>query len=546
MKRLRQPSFRDLPQGWLNCPRFGQEIGFIIPSKVPLSESYNNDVPCDKRYTFKQWLTNGRKKLGLVIDLTNTTRYYHPTTELEQEGIDYVKIRCCGRDSVPDDLSVNKFIYEVNHFEEHNFSKKYVLVHCTHGHNRTGFMIAHYLMRTRPMMRVTQALKMFSDVRPPGIYKPDYIDALYSFYHEVKPESFVCPPTPEWKRSEKVKNYDDDDALSYLEVQGNNQLYENVKKMSNDDILGAEIPLKQELSYKNFYIEMLNIKVKGGSMSFQGSHPVSLDREGFQLLRQRYYYATWKADGTRYMMLLTRDGCYLIDRNFRFRRVQMRFPCWQDKSDYKVHHNTLLDGEMVVDTFMDGQRKWCQLRRFLVYDLAAINGHSLAERPFSERWSILNKQVIKPRNDEKKITNHWYRYEMEPFGVQIKPFCLLSAVEKKLFKELIPNLSHETDEVMVVDHPASYCGKIIECCWDKEKRVWVSMRIRVDKSEPNGIMTARSVIKSINDNITVEVLLEEIKDIIRLPMYVERIRMDIQEAERLKHGNRKALINVRF
>ena len=50
-------------------------------------------------------------------------------------------------------------------------------------------------------------------------------------------------------------------------------------------------------------------------------------RDNLQLLRQRYYYATWKADGTRYMMLITMDGCYLIDRNFNFQRVQMRFPC---------------------------------------------------------------------------------------------------------------------------------------------------------------------------------------------------------------------------
>lgn len=49
--------------------------------------------------------------------------------------------------------------------------------------------------------------------------------------------------------------------------------------------------------------------------------------ENVKLLRQRYYYATWKADGTRYMMLITMDGCYLIDRHFKFRRVQMRFPC---------------------------------------------------------------------------------------------------------------------------------------------------------------------------------------------------------------------------
>ena len=49
--------------------------------------------------------------------------------------------------------------------------------------------------------------------------------------------------------------------------------------------------------------------------------------DNLQLLRQRYYYATWKADGTRYMMLITCDACYLIDRKFLFRRINMRFPC---------------------------------------------------------------------------------------------------------------------------------------------------------------------------------------------------------------------------
>lgn len=45
-----------------------------------------------------------------------------------------------------------------------------------------------------------------------------------------------------------------------------------------------------------------------------------------RLLKERYYYVTWKADGTRYMLLILREGAYLIDRNFGFRRVQVRFP----------------------------------------------------------------------------------------------------------------------------------------------------------------------------------------------------------------------------
>jgi len=64
-----------------------------------------------------------------------------------------------------------------------------------------------------------QAIKIFSDARPPGIYKPEYIDSLYKFYHEKKPETIVCPATPEWKRApelvdlngEAAPDNDDDD-----------------------------------------------------------------------------------------------------------------------------------------------------------------------------------------------------------------------------------------------------------------------------------------------------------------------------------------------
>lgn len=47
-----------------------------------------------------------------------------------------------------------------------------------------------------------------------------------------------------------------------------------------------------------------------------------------------------------------------------------------------------------------------------------------------------------------------------------------------------------------------YSGKIIECSWDSEKREWVYMRIRTDKSTPNDFNTYKKVMKSIEDNIT--------------------------------------------
>ncbi|XP_010558358.1 PREDICTED: mRNA-capping enzyme-like isoform X2 [Tarenaya hassleriana] len=548
-----------IPQGWLDCPAAGNEIGCIIPSKVPLSDVYNGQILPGRRYSFKQVIHNQRiygRKLALVIDLTNTSRYY-PTSDLKREGIKHVKIACKGRDSVPDNVSVNTFVNEVNQFvSNQKHSKKYILVHCTHGHNRTGYMIVHYLMRSMPMT-VTQALKIFSDARPPGIYKPDYIEALYTFYHEIKPEGIICPPTPEWKGSaeldlngEALPDDDDEDGPT-APVQENHQVVD--VRMTNDDILGDEIPTDQEQGFRQFCYRMLMLNIGGrGCPQFPGSHPVSLNRDNLQLLRQRYYYATWKADGTRYMMLVTIDGCYLIDRSFRFRRVQMRFP-WKPPAEgvyEKLHHYTLLDGEMIIDTVPENQK---QERRYLIYDMVAINGQSVVERPFCERWKMLEREVIEPRNHE-KFRSHCYRYELEPFRVRRKHFWLLSAVEKVL-KGFIPSLSHEADglifqgwddpyvprthegllkwkypEMNSVDFlyemdedgrkmlslyergkqkvmegnsvvfkaddsdPASYSGKIIECSWDQDEQVWVCMRIRTDKSTPNDINTYRKIL----------------------------------------------------
>jgi mRNA-capping enzyme len=49
---------------------------------------------------------------------------------------------------------------------------------------------------------------------------------------------------------------------------------------------------------------------------------VSLSRDNLDLLDKRRYWVTWKADGTRYLLLITTMGTYLIDRSFNVRRVQ--------------------------------------------------------------------------------------------------------------------------------------------------------------------------------------------------------------------------------
>uniref|UniRef100_A0ACD5WAL3 Uncharacterized protein n=1 Tax=Avena sativa TaxID=4498 RepID=A0ACD5WAL3_AVESA len=549
---------KEAPQGWLDCPAFGEPIDRIIPSKVPLDETFNESVPPGKRYSSKQVINKQRKagrEIGLVIDLTNTSRYYSPA-EWTKQGTKHVKIPCKGRDSVPDNESVNEFVYEVMAFlerQKQSRTPKYILVHCTHGHNRTGFMIIHYLMRTH-ISWVAEAINIFAQRRPPGIYKRDYIEALYSFYHEV-PENMIvtCPSTPEWKSpfdldlNGEAKQDDDDDAGDLAPV--HNEVEEKV--ITNDDVLGDAVPFDQQEALRILCYRLLELPLMRGHAQFPGSHPVSLNSDNLQLLRQRYYYATWKADGTRYMMLIMRDGCFLIDRNFCFRRVQMRFP-HRNLNEGGLHSMTLIDGEMIIDTIPDSGLK----RRYLAYDLMALDSVSKTKLPFAERWRLLQDEIIRPRYSEKEQfesgakTNPIYRYDMELFSARRKDFWLLSTA-KKVLKGFIPSLCHDADglifqgwddpyvtrthegllkwkypEMNSVDFlfevgsdnrqlvflyergkkklmdgsrmvfpneedPSSISGRIVECSWNKQEQCWVCMRVRSDKSTPNDINTYR-------------------------------------------------------
>ncbi|GJY34624.1 mRNA-capping enzyme-like protein isoform X2 [Tanacetum coccineum] len=81
-----------LPSGWLDCPPYGDAVKFIIPSKVPLRESFNDKIVIDKRYSPQQAILQQRRlgrELGLVIDLTNTDRYYRESdwTTREASGL---------------------------------------------------------------------------------------------------------------------------------------------------------------------------------------------------------------------------------------------------------------------------------------------------------------------------------------------------------------------------------------------------------------------------------------------------------------------------
>ena len=80
------------------------------------------------------------------------------------------------------------------------------------------------------------------------------------------------------------------------------------------------------------------------SSGFPGCQPVSMDQQNIKLLHNKLYKVSWKADGTRYMMLIESAGeIFFLDRdNSVFQVRGLSFP---DPRDLRNKlRDTLLDG----------------------------------------------------------------------------------------------------------------------------------------------------------------------------------------------------------
>ena len=64
---------------------------------------------------------------------------------------------------------VNSFVFECKRHVQQN-PLDVIAVHCTHGFNRTGFLIAAFLVQTEDWSPEA-AVEAFAKSRPPGIYK---------------------------------------------------------------------------------------------------------------------------------------------------------------------------------------------------------------------------------------------------------------------------------------------------------------------------------------------------------------------------------------
>ncbi|CAL8113247.1 unnamed protein product [Orchesella dallaii] len=186
-----------IPQGWVGCPPMA--TGFVddrfFVFKTPLKPELNTKVPQPDRFNsesiFQQLQQMNDSKIGLWIDLTNTDRYYD-ATHIRKLGIQYEKLSCEGHGRPPSRYVIYEFCNLVQYFFRRNY-RDYVAVHCTHGFNRTGFLICCYLIRCRKFS-AAEAVEEFAKHRRPGIYRQSYINELFMMTEPRLPPIKVSEP----------------------------------------------------------------------------------------------------------------------------------------------------------------------------------------------------------------------------------------------------------------------------------------------------------------------------------------------------------------
>ncbi|KAG8444777.1 hypothetical protein GDO86_009810 [Hymenochirus boettgeri] len=559
-----------IPPRWLNCPRRGQPVaGKFLPLKTMLGPKYDDQVPEENRFhpnMLSNYLKSLKVKMGLLIDLTNTTRFYD-RNDIEMEGIKYIKLQCKGHGECPSRENTDTFVRLCEHFIDKN-STELIGVHCTHGFNRTGFLICAFLVEKMDWS-IEAAVATFAQARPPGIYKADYLKELFRRYGDIE-DAPPPPELPDWCFEEDDDIDDDGNKMFQAEEPGSSGATYNRRKKERLK-LGAIF--LEGVTVK--HVKQITTEPKLGEAQrkcqqfcswrgsgFPGAQPVSMDRKNIKFLEQKSYKVSWKADGTRYMMLIDgKDQVYMIDRdNSVFHVSNLEFPF---RKDLRLHlANTLLDGEMIIDK-VNGQT----VPRYLIYDIIKFSGQPVGDCDFNIRLSCIEKEIIFPRHE--KMKTGLIDKAKEPFSVRNKQFFDIHTARKLIEGSFAREVCHEVDglifqptgkykagrcddilkwkppnlnsvdfllkitkvggeglltrnvgllyvgnydcpfsEIKVTKDLRQYENKIIECKF--ENNCWVFMRQRVDKSFPNSYDTALAVCNSIQHPVTKEILFEVI------------------------------------
>ena len=277
---------------------------------------------------------------------------------------------------------------------------------------------------------------------------------------------------------------------------------------------------------------------------FPGGLPVSILKNNFKVIVENGYTVCDKSDGTRYMLFLTKELSsnigYFINRSMNIYKIKINL-------GYINHIGTIYDGELVKKK----NGSWV----FLIFDIFATKGHKMSEvkshqtrlksaiennymKQIKEPFFIKVKEFHDISNIHDFIKNKYNNMEYDTDGLIFTPKNrkIFNGTDKGTFKWKKPELN--TIDFQIIKDNKSYklllwefekkieiqkltikneqlkteidallqsTIVIVECEWIKQSNniEWIPISIRKDKSHPNSYKTYNSTLDTINDNISI-------------------------------------------
>ncbi|KAK5984750.1 hypothetical protein GCK32_005755 [Trichostrongylus colubriformis] len=199
---------RVVPKEWTRYSPLGGVIPrtrFIV-FKTPLNDRLLTRVDPSQRFAVSNlmWMLAERGlRLGMVVDLTDTDRYYDKD-EIEGMCIQYQKINCPGRGFVERTECVAEFNKAIQDYIDSSDDEEALIgVHCTNGVNRSGYLICRFLIE-RLGWSSHEALDAFERARGYPIEKGSYVQALHKAAIQSRNRRDVSDSESE-ERRRKVK-----------------------------------------------------------------------------------------------------------------------------------------------------------------------------------------------------------------------------------------------------------------------------------------------------------------------------------------------------
>lgn len=320
------------------------------------------------------------------------------------------------------------------------------------------------------------AIKTFSTSRTPGIYKKDYIIELFRRYQdegEIEENAIrLVPMKPAWRieQTDQFDDYDQNDDYDNDDDRPQSSNGNRIMKRTTqfmDGIGGVEFVDDREKSNRlqNKIKDLCKYKSRG----FPGAQPVSMSHANLDFLAKAPYKVSWKADGTRYMMLIECENqIYLFDRDFNVFEIVDNHPKFPRRKQPDQHIiDTLLDGEMVIDV-----HEGTNYPRYLIYDIVTFENDDVGRMNFENRTRKIENEIMRPRDEAKR--NGRINRNQELFGIRMKGFWDIENTVKIFSPKFQKTMSHEVDGLIFqpVDDP--YKCKSIFCCL-----LWSSFLINI-------------------------------------------------------------------